>query len=194
MVVNAEPSSSANQMPDRRQSAGDERRSSIQFRRSLRLHNGVAMILGTLVGSGIFITPPTVLAEVGSAGWALVIWAICGLVSTLGAYCYCELGTMIKESGGDYAYIKNSFPRFMAFLCLWGYVMIAHPIAKAVKALTFARYFLYPFLECSEGDFGVTVLAILVTCLLTAINCVNVNWAHNAQVVFTITKVITLIS
>ena len=64
-----------------------------------------------------------------------------------GAYCYCELGTMISESGGDYAYIKNSFGRFLSFLCLWGYVMVICPTGNAVMALTFAQYSLYPYIE-----------------------------------------------
>ena len=56
----------------------------VQLARSLRLHNGVAMIVGCIVGSGIFITPTGVLKEVGSAGASLIVWLICGVISTLG--------------------------------------------------------------------------------------------------------------
>lgn len=86
-------------------SNGSENTGKVQLEKQLGLFNGVAIIVGIIVGSGIFVSPVGVLKEAGSVGMALVVWAACGLISTLGAVCYAELGTSIPRSGGDYAYI-----------------------------------------------------------------------------------------
>lgn len=97
---------------------------SVQMKRNLGLLEGVAIILGIIFGSGIFVSPKGVLKEVEAVGTSLIIWILCGLLSMIGALCYAELGTSVPKSGGDYAYILEAYGPLPAFLYLWDAMMI----------------------------------------------------------------------
>jgi len=139
----------------------------VNLKKELGLFNGVAIILGVIIGSGIFLTPIGVLEEAGSIGLSLVVWVSCGILSTFGALCYAELGTCIAKSGGDYAYIKEAFGPFLAFLYLWVSVLIISPAGNAIGAITFADYVLKPFFSnCSPPANAIRLVAMLVICKL----------------------------
>ncbi len=132
--------------------------SSVHLKKSLGLHNGVAIIVGIIVGSGIFVSPKGVLQEIGSVGGSLLMWSICGVISLVGAMCYAELGTSILKSGSDYAYINEAFGPFPAFLFLWVAIIIIMPTGNAVCALTFSYYTLQPIFPTCEPPQSVIVL------------------------------------
>lgn len=166
----------------------------IKLKKELGLWDGVAIIVGIIVGAGIFVSPKGVLLNSGSVGQALIVWIFSGILSLIGALCYAELGTMIPRSGGDYAYISDAFGPLPAFLYLWVALFILVPTGNAITALTFAQYILQPAWPGCEPPYeAVRLLAAVITCLLTAINCYNVKWATRVQDFFTATKIFALL-
>ena len=96
---------------------------------------------------------------------ALMVWIISGVFSMVGAYCYAELGCMIKKTGADYAYIMVSFGPFLAFIRLWVECIIVRPCSQAIVALTFSIYACKPFFpECDPPDESVRLLAAICIC------------------------------
>lgn len=167
---------------------------SVNLKPKMGLVNGVTVIVGSIIGSGIFVSPKGVLMEAGSVGLSLIIWVACGIFSMIGAYCYAELGTMILRSGADYAYIFEAFGEFPAFLRLWVECMIVRPCSQAIVALTFSYYVIEPlFPDCDQPGLAVRLLAVIAILVLTFVNCKDVKWATRVQDIFTYAKVLALL-
>ncbi|BES97903.1 Amino acids transporter [Nesidiocoris tenuis] len=171
----------------------DDKNEKVRLKKQLGLLEGVAIILGIIIGSGIFISPKGVIQEVGSVGSSLIVWALCGLLSMVGALCYAELGTSIPKSGGDYAYIFEAFGPIPAFLYLWDAMMIFVPTTNAIMGLTFAKYVIKPFFpDCSLPPYADSLIAAVVIVFFTFINCYNVKGTTNLQNGFMFTKLASL--
>lgn len=167
----------------------------VKLKKKVTVMNGIGLIVGTIIGSGIFLTPQGVVQHSGSVGLSIIVWVLCGLLSLIGALCYAELGTTIVRSGGDYAYILEAFGPLPAFLQLWVNLIIIRPTAQAIVALTFANYALKPlFYTCNAPEASARLLAALCITTLTFVNSVSVKWTTRVQDVFTFAKLIALIT
>ena len=147
----------------RRAATVDVRSGNITLRKELNLISGTAVVVGLMIGSGIFITPSSILSHSQSFGLTLVLWVVGGLVALVGGLCFCELGVLIKKSGSTYTFIREGYSfrgqkpwmsmigLLLSFLNIWSSTAISQPAAIAIALLTFGRYVCRPFfIGCSE--------------------------------------------
>ncbi|KAM4614162.1 B(0,+)-type amino acid transporter 1 isoform 1-T2 [Discoglossus pictus] len=166
----------------------------MNLQKQVGLLSGVSLIVGTIIGSGIFISPKSVLSNTGAVGPCLVIWAICGVIATLGALCFAELGTMITKSGGEYPYLMEAFGPIPAFLFSWASLIVMKPSSFAIICLSFAEYVSAAFYPgCDPPVVVVKCLAAVAILTITMVNAMSVKLASNVQIFFTGAKMIIVI-
>nr|XP_033809296.1 cystine/glutamate transporter-like [Geotrypetes seraphini] len=165
----------------------------VYLRKKINLVRAISLTIGTIVGSGIFISPKGVLKNSGNVGLSLVIWLICGILSMFGALSYAELGTSIKKSGGHYIYLLETLGPLPAFLRLWSEFIMIRPANIAVVSLAFGRYLLEPlFLPCHAPAIAVKLITSLGISLIIALNCWSVGWSANIQTAFAVLKMVAI--
>lgn len=103
-----------------------------ELRRELGLPTAVAVVIGTVVGSGIFVAPSLVLGRVGSPAIALLVWVVSGMCALFGILCYAELSAMMPRAGGPFVYLRMAFPPWVAFLFGWTSFFVLQPSALAL--------------------------------------------------------------
>ncbi|XP_059152557.1 large neutral amino acids transporter small subunit 1-like [Physella acuta] len=165
----------------------------VQLKKQITLFQGVAIIVGIIIGSGIFVSPVGILMHAKSIGLSMIMWAICGVYNTLCALCYAELGASMPQSGGEYVYIKRAFGDYLSFVCLWINFTLICPVGIAALSLIASLYILQPiFPDCEVPQLAGRLIAIVLVWLLISVNVRNVKWATRVQVVITASKLIAL--
>jgi APA family basic amino acid/polyamine antiporter len=160
------------------------------LRRELGLASCTLMVVGGIIGSGIFFTPAEVARALPSGTWILGVWAIGGLVALAGALAYAELGAMMPHAGGGYVYIREAFGPLAAFLCGWMTLLLISTGALAAVAMGFAGYVeRYLDLGMVGGRLGMAALTILI---LGMTNYLGVRPGAAVQNALTVAKIIAL--
>ncbi|KAM5134218.1 B(0,+)-type amino acid transporter 1 [Callospermophilus lateralis] len=161
------------------------------LQKEVGLVSGICIIVGTIIGSGIFISPKSVLSNTETVGPCLIIWAACGILATLGALCFAELGTMITKSGGEYPYLMEAFGPIPAYLFSWTSLMVMKPSSFAIICLSFSEYVCAPFYSgCKPPETVVKCLAAAAIMLITTVNALSVRLGSYVQNFFTAAKLV----
>ncbi|XP_057218699.1 b(0,+)-type amino acid transporter 1-like [Triplophysa rosa] len=164
------------------------------LQKNVGLLSSICLIVGTMIGSGIFISPKSVLEGTGAVGPSLCVWAACGVLATLGALCYAELGTMITKSGGEYPYLMEGFGPVLAYLYSWTTVIVLKPSSFAIIALSCAEYASTPFYPgCTPPQVITKCLAAACILIITVVNCLSVKLAYRVQNFFTAAKLLIIV-
>jgi APA family basic amino acid/polyamine antiporter len=162
-------------------------------RPALGLWDVVSIIIGIVVGTGIYETPPLVLKNVNGPWQALAVWATCGLLSLIGAFCYAELASTYPRSGGDYVYLSRAYGPWLGFLFAWFQLVAIRTGNIAMMAFVFGDYAVQ-LLNVSGGDrllwaAGAAACALAVLSLL---NFLGVLFGKDTQNLLTAAKVVGL--
>lgn len=163
------------------------------LRKKITLLRAFSLLVGSMVGSGIFISPKGVLKHSGNVGVSLIVWFACGILSLFGALCYAELGTRITKSGGHYIYILETLGPLPSFLYLWAEYFAIRPANSAVISLAFGNYILEPFFApCAAPLPAVKLVALLGYYIVLILNSWSVSWTARLQNVLSVIKLLAL--
>jgi APA family basic amino acid/polyamine antiporter len=158
--------------------------------RKLSLYGLTMIAIGSCIGSGIFVTPYTVVQAVPHPAYVLLIWAIGGLIALTGALTFAELGGLFPKAGGVYVFLKESYGELAGFLYGWVILLVINTGALAALGIALGEYlsYFYPF-----GYWGKIIVAIITVVLLTGINLVGVGASQWLANIFTGLKLLAII-
>ena len=156
----------------------------------LSVFSAIAIIVGIVIGAGIFKTPSMVAGVTGDAGWMLVAWVIGGVISLAGALCYAELATTYPHAGGDYHFLALAFGKPVSFLYAWAKATVINTGSIALLAFVFGDYMSKVI---SLGSHSSAIWAVGIVVALTLINLIGLNAAAWVQTCLTLIEVSGLI-
>ncbi|MFA6093900.1 MAG: amino acid permease [Elusimicrobiota bacterium] len=172
------------------------------FRKELNLRDASMLVMGSMIGSGIFIVSADIARTVGGAGWILFVWALAGLLTVAAALSYGELAAMMPQAGGQYVYLREAWGPLAAFLYGWTFFLVIQTGTIAAVAVAFAKFaaVFIPALGTdrilfSAGTFKISaaqLVAVASIALLTAVNLRGLRAGKAVQNLFTFAKLAAL--
>lgn len=173
------------------------------MQKKLKLWDATMLVMGSMIGSGIFIVSADMMRNLGSGYWMIVVWIITGIMTVAAAISYGELSALFPKAGGQYTYLTEIFGKKMGFLYGWGLFTVIQTGTIAAVAMAFGKFtaYLVPSLNDAapifqSGEFQITwiqILAIAIILLLTYINTRGVESGKILQNVFTGSKILALL-
>ncbi len=173
------------------------------MQKKLKLWDATMLVMGSMIGSGIFIVSADMMRNLGSGYWMIVVWIITGIMTVAAAISYGELSALFPKAGGQYTYLTEIFGKKMGFLYGWGLFTVIQTGTIAAVAMAFGKFtaYLVPALNDAapifqSGEFMITwiqMLAIAIILLLTYINTRGVESGKILQNVFTGSKILALL-
>ena len=157
---------------------------------ALGLVDAVAVIVGIVIGAGIFETPALVAANTGNGMTLILLWFAGGVISLIGALCFAELATTYPHHGGSYYYLHRAFGKQIAFLFAWARLSVVQTGSIALLAFIFGDYTAQIF---SLGDYSASIYAALAIITLTGLNIIGLRQGKSAQNWLSAFKVLGLI-
>ena len=159
------------------------------FKRALGPFDATMVVIGGIIGSGIFINPYIVAQRLDSPPLVLAAWAVGGAIALAGALAYAELGALFPHVGGQYAYLRDAYHPLAGFLYGWALLALIESGAIAAVAIAFASYALRLI---GRGDLAPAPLAIAALVVLSAINYVGVKPGSRVLNILVVLKVAAL--
>jgi basic amino acid/polyamine antiporter, APA family len=173
-----------------------------ELSRDLGVSHAAAVVVGTIIGSGIFLVPSEMMQAVGSAKLVYLAWLVGGLLSFFGALTYAELGAMKPQAGGEYVYVRDAYGPMAGFLYAWTWFVIAKPASIATIATGLVRilgtFSAFSFFSANAISVPISVtwgqlVGIAAALLISLLNYLGVKKAGEFQLVFTLLKVIIIL-
>ncbi|MBQ0151798.1 MAG: amino acid permease [Chryseobacterium sp.] len=173
------------------------------MQKKLKLWDAIMLVMGSMIGSGIFIVSADMMRNLGSGYWMIIVWVITGIMTVAAAISYGELSALFPKAGGQYTYLTEIFGKKMGFLYGWGLFTVIQTGTIAAVAMAFGKFtaYLIPWFNdvapiFQSGEFKITwiqILAIGVIILLTYINTRGVESGKLLQNLFTGSKILALL-
>lgn len=159
-----------------------------QLKRELGLVTCILLVIGNIIGVGIFTTPGEIAMGLPSTGWVLLAWMVGGLMATAGALTYAELGAMYPKAGGNYVFLKEAYGPLWGFMYGWAYCLVTSPGAIALLAIGFAEY-----AGLASGTLFSKLFSISIVLTLTFLNWRGVKLGALTMDGLTLTKVVAML-
>ena len=173
------------------------------LKKRVNLFDGISLVAGAMIGSGIFIVSADIARSVGSPGWLMVVWIITGLITLIGAVSYGELASMMPHVGGQYVYLKEAYHPLLGFLFGWTTFLVIQCGSIAAVAVAFAKFsgVLIPWISDRNilmhlGPLKISstmIVAIIMIAFLTWLNTRGIVTGKIVQNIFSSTKILSLL-